>query len=691
MLRSLERINRYQQGDLTVLKTDPWLMHLALAEEVHFNLERVDSIEELRRNLVLDYVARTLSILEGLDLPEAETHLLEEVLIWAEVAKGGMLHQRREWLKKGYNLYVHNIGSAQIYQAEMSQLPTGVDSRLISTLICTHGLIGQYIRGEVPLEKNRPLTDLVSQKITDSESLYRTLVNLNHCIIAGVSPELWKAIQKETQAVIRMITHGNYEQEYSLTVRLKKLRGLSIQNGEDFSKEVERVLKDSRVVDAFSQILAGTDLWFVEAALYDLSFEEFVKVFLLIYKAIDLSQVRHISFEKLMKGLYYQHEGRKRINIYKKRVIEKYLAGLSIPGILEGITNPSPHLEHKIEMNEAADTVFFDFQFSAAGAKLIDFCTEAEKADLLYERAIVLLFDLFELRRDKYDRFLEEEKYLVTMNRGVDYKKIILDYVTGQEIVDIGPGGGILLDLIELNYPDKKVTGIDISQNVLDALERKKKTEGRKWQVIYGDALNLSEYLKPGSVDTVIFCSIIHELYSYLEFEGRSFNIKTIAAALQSAFTVLAPGGRIIIRDGIMTDPVDQKRIIKFLSADGVKFLTRYASDFKGRKIEYRLIGLNEVLMPVNDAMEFLYTYTWGEKSYAHEINEQFGYFTPGTYRAFIEETLGPTARIIECRHFLQEGYTTALSSKIEFFDERHIPVPLPDSTCLIVVEKRQK
>jgi hypothetical protein len=128
---------------------------------------------------------------------------------------------------------------------------------------------------------------------------------------------------------------------------------------------------------------------------------------------------------------------------------------------------------------------------------------------------------------------------------------------------------------------------------------------------------------------------------------------------------VLFKGGRIIIRDGIMTEPVEQKRIIQFLSEDGMEFLERYAGDFKGRQIQYAVTGHNEVIMPVNDAMEFLYTYTWGEKSYVHEVNEQFGYFTPSGFRDFITGLFGDKARITEFRHFLQDGYSIALSPKI--------------------------
>ncbi|MBE0344419.1 methyltransferase, partial [Paenibacillus sp. 28ISP30-2] len=153
-----------------------------------------------------------------------------------------------------------------------------------------------------------------------------------------------------------------------------------------------------------------------------------------------------------------------------------------------------------------------------------------------------LLFDLFGLRRDAYDRFHNEETYLTDMNLTVDYKKVILDYVTGTRVLDIGPGGGVLLDLIEQEIPDAKPLGLDISVNVIEALKRKKQLEGHRWDVIKGDALQLEEFIEPGSMDTVIFSSILHELYSYIERDGTRFNLHTVEAALQSAYRVLAPG-----------------------------------------------------------------------------------------------------------------------------------------------------
>lgn len=447
---------------------------------------------------------------------------------------------------------------------------------------------------------------------------------------------------------------------------------------------------DNNIEEIIINLFELADFWYVEAALYDFSFEEFIKIFLIISKQIKINNIKHISFENFMKEIYYQYEENKCVNIYKKRIIEKYLMEIEIQDILDGNYKENIHVSHEVVYNkDLDDTVFFNFRFSDASRKLIEFCTEAEKTDLLYEKAIILLFDLFGFRKDKYDRFYEEKSYLKTMNQSIDYKKIILDYINGNSIIDIGPWGGALMDIIEERYPHKKVCGVDISNNVLDNLKKKKYIEKKKWNVLYGDALNLGEYIEKESVDTIIFCSVLHELFSYIELNGEKFNFETLAKALKSAFSILSVGGRIIIRDGIMTEPVDQKRIIKFLSQEGMDFLKRYAEDFKGRDIEYELIGQNEVVMSVNDAMEFLYTYTWGEKSYIHEINEQFGYFTPSGYKDFIKYLFGEKAKLIEVKHFLQDGYSIALASKIELFDLNKNAIKLPDSTCLIVIEKQ--
>ncbi len=696
-MKSLMAIKNLKSGDMMVLKQEKWLMYLALTTERNVNLERLDSMEELKNNYVLNYVERTLQYLErfadtqsGFKLEALQSYIIEETLKWCEVAKSGMAHQRRKWSERGYNLHAHNLGSAMIYQEQTGE-PDPIVKKIVYSLISTHGLVGQYIRGEVKLAENEPLYRLVAElgrehAVIGTDELRKLLLVLNYCIICAVDEHIWEEVGRQCEDVIGDIATGRFDKQYSVKERIRRLRKVSISNGENFEEEYARIFNDRQIARQIADLLENRELWYVEPAMYDFSFSEFIKIFLLIAQNIKDGKVKHISLERLMNNLYYQHDGKKRINIYKKRIIEKYLADITFGEILSGTIKENLHVRYDIAF--ADNTGFFTFRFSPAGEKLIEFCVEAERSDVLYENAVLLSFDLFGLRKDKYDRFYEEERYLKTMNQSIDFKKVILDYITGASILDIGPGGGAMMDLIEERYPDKTVNGVDISQNVLDALKKKKQLEQRKWDVIYGDALNLGQYVQKGGVDTIIYCSILHELFSYIEYNGKKFNHDTLATALKSGFDILPAGGRIIIRDGIMTEPEDQKRIIRFLSEEGMEFLKRYAGDFKGRQIEYSDIGRNEVIMPVNDAMEFLYTYTWGEKSYVHEVNEQFGYFTPGGYRDFIYSTLGEHVKTVDLKHFLQDGYTVALSPKIEFFDENRNPVRLPDSTCIIIIEK---
>ena len=55
------------------------------------------------------------------------------------------------------------------------QLTNESIKKIIYNLILTHGLIGQYIRGEVPLLANMPLYQLVEEGIITASELKRYL------------------------------------------------------------------------------------------------------------------------------------------------------------------------------------------------------------------------------------------------------------------------------------------------------------------------------------------------------------------------------------------------------------------------------------------------------------------------------------------------------------------------------------
>lgn len=643
MIKSLEQMEKVDAN------AENWVKYLYFTNEKNCNFNRIKSLKDISSKDTFNYVKKTLEILdESVDLYHLspfEIYILEETLKWADVAKCGYKYQRQEWDKKGYNLDIHNIGSSQIYTEEI-----GSDYNIIvATLIKTHGLIGQYIMGEVNLDINREIYQLIEKNIIDCKTLRKILIVLNRCIILAISNALYDRIKMEVEQIIdRIITNDlNYYYDDFCSV-IKRFKKILPNISDEDTEKLKTILNDREIYNVIVDIFKNCDLWYFDAALNDFRANEIVKILLIISQTFP--KVEHVSFEKMMREIYIDYNGNKEINIYKKRIMEAYLDAIDYHEILNNNIKNNPHI--KAELTIKNNVGLFNFNFSIQARKLIEFCEVAYDSNDLYSKSVFMLYDLFGFRRDKYDRFYNEINYLNTMNLSMKFKAVILDYIVGDTVLDVGPGGGGLLNLIEDRYPNLNAIGIDISQNVIDELNKKKSLEKRHWKVVKGDALNLKKYFKEKEINTIIFSSIIHELFSYIETDGKKFNHDTIKKALLSAYDVLPNGGRIIIRDGIMTEPTKQYRIIEFNNVEDLKILERYCRDFKGRKIEYEQVTTNRVKMLVNDAMEFLYTYTWGENSYPLEVREQFGYFTPSQYVTFINEIFHNNCKIVECYHF---------------------------------------
>ena len=647
------------------MENDYVIKQLKSTKEEKFNLERLNSLKDLKSSLVFSSTMKCLEILDKIN-PKKNKDIIYETLLWMDVAKTGTKKERKDWEKKGYNLFSHNIGSSDIYKEHASKF-----NQVVYILIRTHGLIGQHIRGELNLSSSKELYSLIENKIISKDYLKDILLVLNECIIREVSDDLYEKVKQEVYDDIEKIIDNKFDEEINVYKRLCVLNNNLVDKD-----KLKEILSNKDVEKELKNFFKESELWYYYSALKNYDIDNQVKILLIISKSRNNSS--RISFYPLMKNMYLDYKNIKRVNIYKLRIIENYLISLTYEKIL------SNNISY--DLKRTSNCLEFNFVFSTVATKLIEFCEVAYTSDSIYNKSVLMLYDLFGFRKDKYDRFYNEIEYLQTMNSTIVHKAKLLDFIVGKNILDVGPGGGALMDLIIDTYPDKKVFGIDISQNVIEELEKKKIKEKKDYTLVKGNALCLEDYFKKNSIDTIVYSSIIHELFSYIEYNGKKFNYETIKTALKSAYNILPNKGRIIIRDGIKTEK-NEKRIIEFKNRSDLNILKRYKQDFKGRDIKFDVIDDDKVIMNVNDAMEFLYTYTWGENSYPMEVQEQFGYFTPKEYIKFVKDNL-EGAKIIYSNHFLQEGYSEHLLPKINFYDENYNTVNLPDSTFILVIEK---
>ena len=652
-----------------------WLDYLKSASEIKYNVAHISAMRDLDTNKVAQYVSRCLEIanndLKVID-PQYHKYIIR-TLQWMDVAKCGSEKDRELWRIQcpGISLDIHNEASAEIYMRNC----IGDDyetQKIVYALIKTHGMIGQHIMGEVKLDANRILNSLNLPK----DALFKILKILNHAIIAGVSEELWKSVHVKVNTLITKVVNGVYREEQTL-VRLKKLFP-AFKNVNCLSDEE---------IGLYDYVFENVDLWYPTIALQNFSRQELFTIFNYMVSR-GLGDINHISFYDLSVELSYDNvDGKRKENVYKKRILEVLLRELS-----EDSYSQCEKEHVRISCDADRNCIKFKVEFTPVCEALINFCVEAERSGFAtYTKNITTIFDMFGFRRDIFDRLSNEEAYLETMNNAQTSTKLnILDYVKSeaQSVVDVGSGGGVLLDALEKRFPGKMIVGTDISQNVIEVLRNKINNECHNYDVWRHNFVDDALW---SPVDTIIFSSIMHEIFSYTEFNGKKFNLDAVYQALSNAERSLNIGGRIVIRDGVKTDSSDIVSV-RFKDEDAFILAKNYLRDFQGLEElrdesgNWRNVVVNDdgfVQGPINLIREMLYTITWGPMSYALEIQEQFGYFTLSEYCIALE-ALG--MNIVEAYQFTEPGYPEHLNDKVELIDFTWDDIP---SNCIIVAEKR--
>ncbi|NVB81441.1 MAG: methyltransferase [Kofleriaceae bacterium] len=655
---------------------------------------------------------------------------LRAAIIHLDIAKTADGALRTAWAAQGISLEVHNEAAAQILRVTERSRTWGLPPTLQKLAIAwieAHGLAGQHVRGEGPILMFAPLVSALRElapalgrivRIEPHDAIKLALDGLhvlNACDTAAVREGLLDDVLLGKLARVRdqltiVAAQARWTDPYAtlaalappldrarLAERLRSLRAGRQHAGEPAGAVDAAVAALGENELAALGALQTCQLWYCEAATSGLSPSAQLAVLAAAIGAarrigVDTTRPWHAQLRPLVARLAGDGAGVR----YRLRLVEAALAQRPLRQLLTGDANLGPlgTLSARLASATDPDAIVIDYVDTEESAALVTLLGLYEtRSQVAFHQVLKSLCDLYGLRKDEFDRVANEASYLASMNAARSDKERMLDFVRPGRIVEIGPGGGIVLDLLEARFPESEIIGVDLSKEVVAALEARARAGNHRWRVALGAAEALPELVSPSSVDTVVFCSILHEVFSYTERGGTRFHLESVRDVVRAAWATLVPGGRIVIRDGVMPPPGTRR--IRMLAEDARPVFDLYVSQFEGRKIAYKELAPDWIELSTADAMEFLYTYTWGPASFPYEVRELYGILPYEQYvRTLVDWFGGETvARVVEIapamRSYLQPGYHDNLKGKIELTDEQDRPVELPDSNCLIVIERR--
>lgn len=199
--------------------------------------------------------------------------------------------------------------------------------------------------------------------------------------------------------------------------------------------------------------------------------------------------------------------------------------------------------------------------------------------------------------------------YFRRMASSLGDKSRILPWVLPGHVVDAGAGGGELSVALS-HLPDVTVTAVDYAP---ESLERLKERPGIG--VLDARVGASGERLPIPLADTFIYCAILHEVYSYSPDRWDA-----VRRALTEAHATLRPGGRLIIRDGVMPDDPDGRA--RFTTPDDA-----LVEDYLALSphAELRLARDGQFWTGTRHAVaEALFTITWGREALPREALERY-------------------------------------------------------------------
>ena len=124
--------------------------------------------------------------------------------------------------------------------------------------------------------------------------------------------------------------------------------------------------------------------------------------------------------------------------------------------------------------------------------------------------------------------------------------------------------------------------------------------------------------MQRGTATTIVLSSVVHEIYSY-----NGYDKDEVRRALGNATAELAPGGRVLVRDGVSWGNASCR--LRFLNEQTRAQWQRFAVEFKhGAGAAHERLGDDEVRLTRHLANEFLCKKDY-LKNWHIEVHEEYG------------------------------------------------------------------
>jgi SAM-dependent methyltransferase len=253
-------------------------------------------------------------------------------------------------------------------------------------------------------------------------------------------------------------------------------------------------------------------------------------------------------------------------------------------------------------------------------------------------------------------------------------------------IVDKGCGTGTLLVHLSRLFPQSQIIGMDLSRELLRIAESQY-YPNHNVSIVKGNIIH--ERFAPGTVSTVLFSSVIHEVYSY-----NGYDHDQVRRALSNTRRELRPGGRVIVRDGLK--PAGG-RVWMRCDDETERRFRKFALEFKGKSAtpgvrfrECELDGRNWFVLGLHEANEFLSKKDYLE-NWAIEVQEEFGVFTLAEWVRELE-ALG--YQVLEARSYLnpwilENRYRDRVWLHADTGRGPGEEIAFPDTTAVLVASSR--